>query len=88
MPIPVVTNSIRNIVRNPAKLLISMKYMTPIVAAAIATKFQNVTWAPPILSASKPPTGRISEPTSGPRKAIATVISGNCVLSSSGKAAE
>ena len=51
-------------------------------------KFQNVTLAPPTLSASMPPSGRDSEPTSGPRKAMATVTGGNCVLISSGNAAE
>ena len=34
------------------------------------------------------PNGRDSEPTSGPRNAIAIVMEGNCVLISSGKAAE
>ena len=34
---------------------------------AIATKFQNVVLAPPHRSAIIPPTGRISEPISGPR---------------------
>ena len=58
------------------------------VAAPIAMKFQNVTMAPPILSASKPPKGRASEPTSGPRNAIAIVTAGNWVLISSGNAAE
>ena len=58
------------------------------VAAAIAMKFQNVTIAPPTLSASSPPNGRDREPTSGPRNAMAIVIAGNCVLISSGNAAE
>ena len=34
--------------------------------AAIATKVRSVIRAPPKRSASLPPTGRISEPTSGP----------------------
>src|SRR5471032_2157665 len=78
----------RNAVRKPAKSLMSTKYMTPIVAAPIAMKFQNVTIAPPTLSASNPPSGRDSEPTSGPMNAIAIVTAGNWVLISSGNAAE
>ena len=35
--------------------------------AAIAAKFTIVTRAPPKRSARRPPTGRISEPISGPR---------------------
>ena len=58
------------------------------MAAAMAMKFQKVRIAPPTLSASKPPSGRDSEPTSGPRNAMAIVIAGNCVLISSGNAAE
>ena len=85
---PVVTNRIRNIARKPVKSLMPTKYSTPIVAAPIAMKFQNVTIAPPTLSASRPPSGRDSEPTSGPRNAIAIVTAGNCVLISSGNAAE
>jgi hypothetical protein len=54
----------------------------------MAMKFQNVTIPPPTLSARRPPTGRDSEPTSGPRKAMPTVAAGNCVLRSSGNAAE
>ena len=68
---PVVTKRTRNIARKPANSLASTKYMTPIVAAPMAMKFQNVMIAPPTLSASKPPSGRDSEPTSGPRNAIA-----------------
>ena len=83
-----VTNRIRNITRNPAKSFVPTKYSTPIVAAAIAMKFQNVTIAPPTLSASKPPNGRDNEPTSGPMNAIAMVTAGNCVLIRSGNAAE
>ena len=74
--------------RKPVKSLMPTKYSTPIVAAPMAMKFQNVTMAPPTLSASKPPNGRDSEPTSGPRNAIAIVTAGNCVLISSGNAAE
>jgi hypothetical protein len=36
-------------------------------ATAMARKFQKVVRAPPSRSASQPPAGRVSEPTSGPR---------------------
>ena len=62
--------------------------MTPIVAAPMTMKFQNVTIAPPTLSASQPPNGRESEPTKGPRNAMLIVTAGNWVLISSGNAAE
>src|ERR1043166_3916024 len=58
---PVVTNRIRNIVRKPAKSLTLTKYITPIVAAAMAMKSQNVTIARPTLSARQPPHQRPEE---------------------------
>lgn len=42
--------------------------ITTTVAAAIPPKFHSVMRAPPCRSASLPPTGRISEPSSGPAK--------------------
>ena len=39
----------------------------PTLATDIKTKFQNVTRAPPKRSASFPPSGRATEPTSAPR---------------------
>ena len=52
-------------------------------------KFQNVTRAPPTLSASQPPTGRISAPRKGPIQANSSGLTpGNWLLISSGKPAE
>ena len=42
----------------------------------MGTKLQNVTRAPPKRSASRPPTGRISEPSSGPRKRQVAALAG------------
>ena len=42
----------------------------------MATKLKNVTTEPPNRSASAPPTGRISEPSSGPRKVSAAALTG------------
>jgi hypothetical protein len=56
----------------------------------MTTKFQKVMRAPPTLSASQPPKGRLRETTYGPRKARPTseLFSGNWVVISSGKLAE
>ena len=51
----------------------------------MAMKFHSVMMAPPILSASQPPSGRDSEPTSGPRKAMPVVTAGNRVLIAAGR---
>ena len=59
---------------------------------AMATKLQNVTTDPLNRSASAPPNGRISEPSSGPRKVRAAALtgvgncSGNCTSSTWPKA--
>ena len=70
---PVVKNSTRNIRKKPVKLPpegpLGRKYSTPMTASAMTMKFQNVTFAPPSLSDSQPPNGRISAPTSGPSQA-------------------
>ena len=42
----------------------------------MATKFQQVIRAPPNRSASEPPTGRISEPSSGPSQVSDAAASG------------
>ncbi len=45
--------------------------------AAIAKKFQKVTGAPPILSARRPPIGRLIDPISGPRKVRYAAFTGS-----------
>ena len=45
-------------------------------ATTMPMKLTNVTFAPPNLSASFPPTGRISEPSSGPMNVIDAACSG------------
>ena len=86
---PVVTNSSRNIVRKPReRVRVEEVDDARWWRRPIATKFQSVTRAPPMRSASLPPSGRATEPTSAPRNARFIVTAGNCVLSSSGKAAE
>jgi len=44
-------------------------------------KFQKVVTAPPILSASQPPTGRMREPTSGPRNVRYATLTGSILPS-------
>jgi hypothetical protein len=67
-PIPLNTNSATNPTTNNGSDRCVEATRTTTAAAATATKFQNVTRAPPRRSASTPPTGRMSEPSSGPRK--------------------
>ncbi|MNL89831.1 hypothetical protein D3C87_2204020 [compost metagenome] len=42
---------------------------TPSTAAIMPAKVNSVTRAPPSLSDTQPPTGRVNEPTNGPRNA-------------------
>ena len=60
---------------------------TTTAPSAMARKFQKVTTEPLNRSASAPPTGRMSDPSSGPRKVSAAALtgtgnwSGNCTSS-------
>jgi hypothetical protein len=67
LPTPLKTNRATKPVTNSASECWREATSTTPAAPAIATKFQNVTRAPPSRSASAPPAGRISEPSSGPR---------------------
>ncbi len=93
LPMPVVTNSTRNMARNTGKdqaAPVSLRAnTTPSTAAIITEKFDAVTRAPPRRSASLPPRGRVSEPTSGPRKAYLMALgSANSCFMSNGSPAE
>ena len=59
--------------KNPAKLPPEppegRNQSTPTTDSSMTMKFQNVTAAPPSLSDSQPPKGRISAPRSGPIQA-------------------
>src|SRR5215207_5483221 len=75
--------------KKPANDPTARKQSTAATPRAIATKFQNVTLAPPILSESQPPNGRDNEPTIGPRATSHTAEnSGNWLLTRTGKLAE
>src|SRR2546421_9271899 len=92
LPTPENTNNEMNPTRNSDSDFCCEASRTTPALAAISTKFQNVTTEPPIRSASQPPTGRISEPSSGPRKvryaaSMAVLNSGlNCTWSTCPKA--
>ena len=75
-PIPLKTKSSTNPVRNMANDSAREAAYTTAAPAAIATKFQNVTRAPPHRSAARPPSGRTSEPRSGPRKVRYAALTG------------
>ena len=62
------TNSAQKPIRNSGSDVCSDALSTVVAPAAIATKFQKVTRAPPNRSASIPPTGRAKDPSSGPMK--------------------
>ncbi len=87
MPIPLNTNSAMNPTRYSASDRCCDASSTMDAPAIIATKFQNVTVAPPSRSASAPPTGRISDPSSGPRNVRYAALTGvsnwsaNCTCS-------
>jgi hypothetical protein len=76
LPRPESTNSSTKPTVNRASESIADAAITTAVARAIAPKFHSVTLAPPMLSASRPPIGRISEPSSGPMKVTAAACSG------------
>jgi len=68
LPMPEKTNSAMNPTKkSPSDFSLDATSTTE-AAPAMATKFRNVVFAPPKLSAIQPPTGRMSEPISGPRK--------------------
>src|SRR6266705_5994846 len=74
---PVKTNSAMNPMKNSTNDFCNDAASTQDVHTVMAMKFQNVVLAPPILSASQPPTGRISDPTSGPRKVRYATFTGS-----------
>ncbi|MCY1210885.1 hypothetical protein D9M72_225850 [compost metagenome] len=73
LPRPVSANSTMNMIRkplkSPARPPAGRKTITPSTAAIMPANVNSVTRAPPSLSDTQPPTGRVSEPTSGPRNA-------------------
>lgn len=68
LPIPLSTNSTVKPATNSGRLSRPEATSTNPAPSAIAAKVAAVTRAPPHRSASAPPTGRTSEPSSGPRK--------------------
>ena len=62
-------NMARKPLKSPPCPFTGMNIITPSTAAIMPTKVNSVTRAPPSLSDTQPPSGRVSEPTSGPRKA-------------------
>src|SRR5690606_24273143 len=82
-----------NIARKPVKLAgpagPSTDMSTPSTARLKAANTSRVKRAPPTLSEIQPPSGRVSDPTSGPRKAdVIGSMSGNNALVSIAKPAE
>src|SRR4051812_12546987 len=85
---PLATNSTRKLIRNAVKLPDFTDTIAARMPSPITTNEQTVIHAPPTRSASLPPNGRATDPTSAPRNAkCAGVTSGNVVLISSGNAA-
>ncbi len=76
LPSPLRTNRATNPTRKTGSEDLCEANTTTPVAAAIATKVPRVIRAPPNRSASAPPTGRISEPSSGPTKVSEAAWSG------------
>ena len=80
LPMPLKMNSITKPVMNTGSEPRMEADKTTSAPTAIATKLTKVTREPPNLSASAPPTGRISEPSSGPIQVSAAAATGvpNC----------
>jgi hypothetical protein len=68
LPTPLSTNRATKPTKNSGSDFCADASNTTPAHKAIARKFQNVVRDPPTRSASQPPSGRISDPTSGPRK--------------------
>ena len=76
LPRPEKMNSEMNPATNSGSELRFDARIVTLVPAASARNVHRVTFAPPIRSDSHPPTGLISDPTSGPRKVIEAACSG------------
>src|SRR5262245_58977213 len=97
LPAPAAAKSRQNDARKSGMILLETEVTTPYEPMPIRTKHAAVIRAPPSLSESQPPSGRVSEPIRGPVKASVIVARptlprigalGNCSLSTSGNAAE
>src|SRR6478735_5743781 len=87
LPRPLKANSMTKPMRYSGSDWVLDAISTIDAPSAIATKLTNDTLDPPNLSASEPPTGRISEPISGPMKVRYAAFTGvekmsaNCTCS-------
>jgi hypothetical protein len=76
LPIPLNTNSRTKPTTNSGSDSSWLAVQTTPAPRAMATKFQQVMSAPPKRSASEPPIGRMSEPSSGPSQVRDAAASG------------